>query len=66
MLREVDELELTVSRLTSAAEISRGQLQNLRSARVSLEHDINLKARTLLLDEVKVTGLRSTVTIDTH
>lgn len=66
LLREVEELELTISRLTSAAEISRSQLQNLRSARVSLEHDINLKARTLLLDEVKVAGLRSTVTIDTH
>lgn len=66
LLREVDELELTISRLSSAADNSRTQLQNLRSAKVSLEHDINLKAKTLLLDEVKVVGLRNTVNIDTH
>ncbi|XP_050714765.1 tektin-1-like [Eriocheir sinensis] len=66
LLREVEELELTISRLSSAADISRTELQNLRSAKVSLEHDINLKAKTLLLDEVKIVGLRSAVTIDTH
>ncbi|XP_069193382.1 tektin-1 [Procambarus clarkii] len=66
LLREVQELELTISRLTSAAEMSRDHLQRLRSTKVSLEHDINLKAKTLLLDEVKVVALRNTVKIDTY
>lgn len=66
LLREVEELELSISRLTSAADMTRRQLQELRSTKVSLEHDINLKAKTILLDEVKVMGLRNTVKIDTH
>ncbi|XP_071538559.1 tektin-1 [Panulirus ornatus] len=66
LLREVEELEGTISRLATAVDLSRRQLQRMRSTRVSLEHDINLKAKTLLIDEVKVMGLRSTVKIDTY
>ncbi|XP_068200434.1 tektin-1-like [Palaemon carinicauda] len=66
LLREVEELELSISRLSKAADLSRDQLQRLRSTRVTLEHDINLKAKTILLDEVKVMGIRNTVKIDAH
>ncbi|XP_047496432.1 tektin-1-like [Penaeus chinensis] len=66
LLKEVEELELTISRLSSAAEMTRDQIQKIKSTRVSLQHDINLKAKTLLLDEVEVLGLRSSVKIDTH
>ncbi|XP_069987727.1 tektin-1 [Penaeus vannamei] len=66
LLKEVEELELTISRLSSAAATTREQIQKIKSTRVSLQHDINLKAKTLLLDEVEVLGLRSSVKIDTH
>ncbi|KAK7072089.1 hypothetical protein SK128_025927 [Halocaridina rubra] len=66
LLREVEELELSISRLTKAAELSRDQIQRLRSTKVTLEHDINLKAKTILVDEVKVMGLRNTVKIDAY
>lgn len=66
LLREVEDLEATISRLTRAADLSRLQLQRLRSTRVTLQHDINLKAKTLLIDQVKVMGLRNTVKIDTY
>ncbi|CAL4111466.1 unnamed protein product, partial [Meganyctiphanes norvegica] len=66
LLLEVQELERTISRLTKSVRLSQEQLHQMRATKVSLEHDINIKANTILLDEVQVMGLRNTVQIDTY
>lgn len=62
-MKEIEELEITSGRLMKALQFSQRQLQSVTSSKILLEHDINLKTKTIHIDEVQVSGLRSTVLI---
>lgn len=64
LIKEIEELEMTSGRLLKALQFSQRQLQSVTSSKILLEHDINLKSKTIHIDEVQVLGLRSTVVID--
>ncbi|XP_076054155.1 tektin-1-like [Oratosquilla oratoria] len=66
LLSEVEELERSLRRLGFSVDHTKDQLLDLRRIKDALEHDINLKAKTVLLDEVKVLSLREKVKIETY
>ena len=64
LIKEINELENSLERLMKALNFTERHLQEISASRLTLEHDINLKTKTLYIDEVEVGGVRSTVHID--
>ena len=59
-------MERSIQCLSTALARTRQQLEAVRASKISLEHDMNLKAETLRLDQVKVQALLNTVHIGTY
>lgn len=60
LVTEVREIEETMGQLRERLQAAEGALQTLVKTKVSLEHDISIKANSLFLDQEKCMGMRKT------
>ncbi|XP_077359594.1 tektin-3 [Festucalex cinctus] len=60
LVEEVREIEGTIRKLQERLREAEGSLQSLLRAKVTLEHDLSIKANSLFLDQEKCMSIRKT------